>query len=61
MGKENKVAIYVRGGVIQSVISNNANIKVTIFDVDNLKAEGIEDREIDKKWDVLQSNMIHSI
>ncbi len=60
MSKINKIAIYVRGGVIQSIISNT-NIKATIFDVDDKKAAGISDKEIDKRWDDLQEDMIHSV
>ena len=54
MKPKTKVAIYVEGGVVHSVISNKDNIEVTIFDVDNMKAEGLYGDQIDEKWDKIQ-------
>lgn len=56
-----KVAIYVSGGAIQSVIGNKDDIEVTLFDVDNMKAEGITGDEIDKEWDKIQKKCHHTL
>ena len=36
-----KVLIYVEGGCVQEVRSDDKKIEVTLFDVDNLKADRI--------------------
>lgn len=51
MSKKIRIAIYLEGGNIQSVISNSGNVKAEIFDVDNLKAQGISGEIIDGMWD----------
>ena len=45
-----KVAIYVRGGVVQEVRTNCQDVDVKMFDVDNL-AEEFSGQQIDQKWD----------
>jgi len=48
--KKTKVAIYIMGGVVQDTKANHDGVEVTVFDVDNLKADGVTDREIDERW-----------
>jgi len=46
-----KIAVYVRGGVVQDVKADREGVEVTIFDVDDLEAMGVDSKEIDKRWD----------
>ena len=55
-----KVAIYVSGGNVQSILSNNANIEVQIFDVDNMKEE-FSGEEIDAMWDKIREELHESL
>ena len=48
--KKTKVAIYIMGGVVQDTKANHDGVEVTVFDVDNLKADGVTGREIDERW-----------
>ena len=45
-----KVVIYVSSGVVLDTKANHDGVEVTIFDVDNLKADGVTSKEIDKRW-----------
>lgn len=49
--KKIKVAIYVLGGCVQIAKANQDGVDVTVFDVDNLKEEGVSSKEIDERWD----------
>lgn len=51
-----KVIIHVEGGNVTGVMSNQ-NIKVEIFDVDNLKVEGSSVKDIDKEWEKVTKGM----
>ena len=44
------IVIYVEGGNVQGADSNNANVNLKVFDVDNLKAEGKSRKQIEKMW-----------
>ena len=48
--KKIKVAIYVSGGVVQDTKANQEGVDVTIFDADNLKADGLMSWAIDERW-----------
>jgi hypothetical protein len=48
--KKIKVAIYVSGGVVQDTKANQEGVEVTVFDVDNLKADGLMSWAIDERW-----------
>ena len=48
----NKLIVYVEGGNIQEVrTSKPEETDVYVFDVDNLRAEGLDSAAIDKKYD----------
>ena len=53
-----KILVYVEGGVVQSVLSDNPNIKVEVFDVDNLKTEDISKKDIQKEWGKKAEGMV---
>jgi len=61
MKPKTKVAIYVSGGAVQSIVGNKDDIEVILFDVDNMKADGISGKTIDKKWDEVQKECHHSL
>lgn len=49
--KINRIIICVRGGCTQEVcVDNPKNIDVLVFDVDNMRAEGMSGDQIDKEW-----------
>ena len=45
-----KIIVYVDGGNVQTVIGDVDDIEVQVFDVDNLKAEGKTEKQIEKEW-----------
>lgn len=51
-----KIAVWVEGGVVQSIISSSPDIEVRLIDIDN------KDRtEPDKEWDDLNKELPHYI
>lgn len=46
------IVLNISGGVLCAAISNDPNIKIILFDRDNLKEEMSSDK-IDKKWEKL--------
>lgn len=48
-----KLIIYVEGGNVQGVRTSLdlANVDVSVFDVDNMVAEGMSKDRVYKKWD----------
>lgn len=45
------VVVYVSGGNVDCARSTTKDIVVRIFDVDNLRAEGKSEEEIDELWE----------
>jgi hypothetical protein len=52
-----KVVIYVEGGVVQEIMSDDKDIEVEVFDVDNKQADGMSNSEIDDEWDITSKGM----
>lgn len=48
---KNKVMVFVRGGNVEGIYSNQKDTDVSIFDVDNLKAEGKTSTEIENMFE----------
>ena len=44
-----RINILVEGGVVQSIMADNKNFKVTMFDLDN-------DPEVEEDWDEVTKN-----
>ena len=59
----NKVVVYVEGGNVQGARSNNPDIDLQVFDVDNLKgAEApISSEEIEAAWKEFEKEYPHPI
>lgn len=49
--KVTKVLIYVSGGNVQVVNSNNPDIQIELFDADNLKGTGMTNDEISRRYE----------
>lgn len=47
---KNRIIIRVVGGNIQSVLADNKNIEVIVFDEDNMEAENKTRFQIDEEW-----------
>lgn len=47
--EDQKVVVYVSGGNIQAIYSNNPNITVKVIDEDNMIAEGKTRNECNKE------------
>ena len=63
-----KVAIYVKDGAVQSILSNKADLKVALFDADIMKivdeyyiTDGLSCAKMDKKWDKIQEECHHAL
>lgn len=50
-----KILIVVEGGVVSGVFSDNEELEVQIFDIDNLEKEGVDvDEEFSKAREGLE-------
>ncbi len=56
-----KIVIQVQGGVVCGVFSNKKDINVDLFDIDNLKEQGVEDEEQEAIWEKLMSETEYCI
>ncbi len=56
MADEVRVALFVKGGIVQAVVSNSA-VGVHILDADNAEAEGYESDQIDDAWEELKKQI----
>lgn len=54
--KKTTVAIYIMGGVVQDTKANHEGVEIILFDVDDLKAEGVSSKKIDERWDKIVDN-----
>ena len=48
-----KVFIYVEGGIVQEVRSDDEKTKVTLIDADNLKEDGLDSNDISTEWAII--------
>jgi hypothetical protein len=55
--KKTKIVVLVSGGNVQGILSSSKNIDVTVFDDDNLQAEGKNIFEIDEAYNKLTKGM----
>lgn len=55
------VMVYVSGGNVQGIRSNIKKIAVEVFDVDNKKAEGKNEDQIELEWQELTKIAKHPI
>ena len=59
--QKTNIIIYVSGGVVQGIRSNDPDIGVEVFDADDLLAEGLTGDAIDKRWDNVIKSHPHLI
>lgn len=52
-----RILVNVCGGVVQAIYSNVPGIKVEVFDIDDLKAEGVDGETIDKNWEAKKQGL----
>jgi len=50
-----KIVIQVQGGVVCGIFSNKEDVAVDIFDVDNLKEQGVDDDKQTEIWERLMN------
>ena len=55
--KTPKVLAYVEGGLVQGARATDKEIALEVFDVDNLKADGLSRDEIEKEWKRISNGM----